>query len=171
IAGALAAASRICPADLVIELLYQTVPRRDRVGQPAPEVLVLAAVEIADRDTLLFNPGVIAEIEDALTLGISEFEHMVVGNAAEIATEELASVDLVEALPIMSITIGLTFAMVQRGAVGCHCHDDVVCAVVEVPRQLDRRDDISEAGKANIVEHLHESAIELARHFDYGAND
>src|SRR5215470_8540890 len=105
----MAAASGICPADRVIEVLYQTVPRRDRVDQPMPEVLALAAVEIVDRDALLFNPGVIAEIEDALTLAVGQLEHMIVGNAAEIATEQLAGVDLVETLRIMSSAIGLAF--------------------------------------------------------------
>src|SRR5262249_13630311 len=153
--------SGVCSADLVVEVLYQTVPGRDRFDQSAPEVLAPAAVEIGDGDALLFDPGVITEIEDALTLGVRKFETLSVGKAAEITAEQLAGVDLVEALCIVSSAIGLAFAMVHRGTVGRHCHDDVVRAVVEVPRQLDRRDDIGEAGKADIVEHLHQSGIDL----------
>ena len=57
-----------------------------------------AAVEIVDRHALLLDPGVVAEIEDALAVDVGELEHVIVGDAFQVAAEDLAGVDLVEAV-------------------------------------------------------------------------
>ena len=97
----------------------------------------------------------------ALALGMGKLEQMVVGDATEIAAEEFARVDLVEAVRIVPRPIGFALAAIHRRAVGRDRHDDVVGAIVEMPRQLDRRDNIGEAGNADIVEHPHQLRIDL----------
>jgi hypothetical protein len=37
----------------------------------APEILVLAAIEILDRHALLLDPGVVAEIEDRVAIDVA----------------------------------------------------------------------------------------------------
>jgi hypothetical protein len=68
-------------ANLRVEVLDQAIPRRYAVHQAAPEPLVLAAIELIDRHSLLFHPRVIAEIEDALAVDVGELEDVIVDDA------------------------------------------------------------------------------------------
>ena len=66
----------------------------------APEALIFASIEILDAHALLLDPGIVAEVEDALALGKAQLEHVVVGNAVEVLPENLTGVDFVEAVRI-----------------------------------------------------------------------
>src|SRR2546430_15349920 len=125
--------------NLRIELADQAVPSRDAFGERAPETLVAAPLEIVDADALLLDPGVIAEVEDALAIDVSELEHMVVDDALEVTREDFAGARLVETIRIMPGEIGLPLAGVEGCAVGRHRHHDVVGAEIEVLDELDRR--------------------------------
>ena len=84
-----------------------------RVDQPAPEALVLAAVEVFELDALLLDPRVVAEIEDALAVDVRELEHVIVGDALQVPAEDLAGVHLVEAVGIAAAAVGRALAAVQ----------------------------------------------------------
>ena len=75
--------------------------------------LVLAAVEILDRDALLLDPGVVAEIEDPLAIDVAELHHVIVGDAFQMAAENLTGIDLIESAGITPREIGLTLAVVE----------------------------------------------------------
>jgi len=64
----------VLDANLRVEFLDQAIPLRYAVHQAAPEPLVLAAIEIIDRHSLLFHPRIITEIEDAFAIDVRELE-------------------------------------------------------------------------------------------------
>src|SRR5678815_3479438 len=57
-------------SDLLVEFVNQTVPLRDRLDEPLPEALILAAVEVLQAHALLFDPRVVTQIEDASALAV-----------------------------------------------------------------------------------------------------
>ena len=71
--------------------------RRSHAGmlstRPLPEALLRAAVEVLERYALLLDPGVVAEIENALAIEMGELEHMIVDDAFEMPAEDLAGID------------------------------------------------------------------------------
>src|SRR5690348_12156786 len=81
-----------------VEIVDQAIPGRDGIYQAAPEVLAFPAIKIFDGNALLLDPRIVAKIENALSLNISQIEHVVVAYAAEIAAEQLAGVRLVKAI-------------------------------------------------------------------------
>src|SRR5262249_30868304 len=109
--------SRTIESGLGVELLDESVPAGDRRLQPRPEFQRPPAVEIRERHTLLLDPGVIAEIEDAIAIGLSELDQVIVGDALEVAREDLARADRVEAARIVRGLEFLALAPVHRGAV------------------------------------------------------
>src|SRR4029077_10548611 len=101
-------AERFC-----VEILDQEVPRRNAVHQRSPEILVLAAVEILDRDALLLDPGVVAEIKYPLAIDVAKLHHVIVGDAFQMVAENLTRIDLIESAGVTPGEIGLTFAVVE----------------------------------------------------------
>ena len=55
--------------DLRVEFFDHPVPYRQAVDDAVQKTAILATLEILDADALLLDPGVVAEIEDALALG------------------------------------------------------------------------------------------------------
>ena len=109
-----------------VELADQRVPGRQGVAQPGPETLGAAALERRQRHALLLDPGIIAEIEDAGTLVMGQFEHIVVGDAGEVLAEHLAGIDRVEAVGIVRGAEFAALADVERGGVGGDGDEEVV---------------------------------------------
>ena len=130
------------PPTLGIEILDQPIPGGNSVDQRLPKVLALAAIEIVDRDALLLDPGVVAEIENALAVDVAQLQHMIVGDAFHVPAENLARIDLVESVGIAPREIALAFAAVHRGAVGRDRHHDVIRTIVEMLGELDGGDDV-----------------------------
>ena len=52
-----------------VEIVDQVVPAGDDLAQPAPEAGSRRCLEVLERDALLLDPGVVAEVEDALAIG------------------------------------------------------------------------------------------------------
>ena len=138
---------------------------------PLPEALVSAAVEIVDADALLLDPRVVAEIEDARPIDVTQLEDVVVGNAFEVPAEDLSGIDLVESLRIAPLVVGAPFAVVHRCAVSRHRHDHIVWAQIEVPGELDGGDDVGQSGDAEVVELADESRIDLPPASEVAAAD
>src|SRR3954469_15840618 len=149
-------------AHLVVHLVDHAIPGRHARDERAPERLVAAAVEFLDGDTLLLDPRVVAEVEDALALRMRQLEDVVVGDALEMAPEDLAGGGLVEALRIAAGKVGLALARIHLGAVGRDRHDDVLRPEVKVLRELDRGDDVGKPRDADIVELADHLGIDLA---------
>src|SRR6202048_326974 len=105
-------------SDLRIELCDQAIPLRNGLDEIAPESLVAPALEILERDFLLFHPGEIAEIEDPLAIEMSELEHVIICNALHVTAEDLAGIDLVEAIAVAARQKLLPLAGVKQSAVG-----------------------------------------------------
>src|SRR5438309_426294 len=103
-------------SDLVIEFRDQAIPLRNGLDEVAPELLVAPALEIFQRDFLLFHPGKIAEIEDPLAIEMSELEHVIIFNAFHVAAEDFAGIDLVEAVPVAARQELLPLAAVKQCA-------------------------------------------------------
>src|SRR5262249_39733137 len=130
----------------------QAIPTRDGGHQVLPEVPVSPSIEILDRHTLLFHPGVVAEVEDPLTIDMSQFQHTVIGESFQMAGEDFAGADVVEARGMASGQKTLGFACVQRRAVGRNRHDDVVRTKIEMLRELDGANDVGETGNPDPFE-------------------
>ena len=81
---------------LGVELLDQPVPLRQAVGDPVPERLRPAALEILDADALLLDPGVVAEIEDLAPQLVGELDDIVGRSRRQAGAEHFAGIDLVE---------------------------------------------------------------------------
>ena len=122
---------------------------------------LLAAIEVFDRDALLLDPGVVAEIEDALAIDVAKLHHVIVGDALQVVAENLAGIDLVESAGITPREVALTFAVVQGRAIGRDRHNDIVRAIVEMLGKLDRGDDVRQPGNADIVELANQIRIDL----------
>jgi len=82
---------------LAVELADPLVPGRQQVDQAIPEGPRAAGGELLDRHSLLLDPGVIAEIEDALALAPVELAEVVGRGAEQVAAERLGATDRVEA--------------------------------------------------------------------------
>src|ERR1043165_5309637 len=80
-----------------VELLDERVPAGDRGLQSAPETLIPAPIEIREGHSLLFDPGVIPEVEDALAVDARELDHMIVGDRLHVRAEDLAGIGLAKA--------------------------------------------------------------------------
>src|SRR4029078_7682400 len=152
---------RVPAAHLGVEILDQPVPCRNAVHHRAPEILVLAAIEVLHRDALLLDPGVVTEIEDAFAVDVTKLHHVIVGDAFKVMAENLAGIDLIESGGIAPREIGLTFAIVKGRTIGRDRHDDVIRAIVEMLGELDGRDDCSPPGNADIVELTDEIRVDL----------
>src|SRR5258707_681329 len=81
-----------CP----VEFGDQCIPGGCRAPQVSPKALRAPLFERLERYTLLLDPGVVAEIEDARALGMGQFEHIVVGDAEQMLTEHFARADRVK---------------------------------------------------------------------------
>src|SRR5262245_53457570 len=149
-------------ADLRIELFDQAVARGYAVNEAEPEPLVAAGIEIVECHTLLFHPGVVTEIEDALAIEVGKLEHVIVDDAFQMAAEDLAGVHFIEPIWIAARQEVLPLTGIELGAVSGDRHDHVVFAVVEVLGELDGGDDIRQSGNADILESAHHGGIDLA---------
>jgi hypothetical protein len=67
-----------------VEFLDQPVPDQDHRHQPLPESRIAAARKILERDALLLDPGVIAQIEYALALDARQFKQRIGARARQI---------------------------------------------------------------------------------------
>src|SRR5262249_16255911 len=141
------------------------------VHQILPEALVPAAVKIGQVDTLLLNPGVITEVEDALSIKMREFKDVIVHDAREVAAENLAGVHFVESVAVPSGQKILRLACIKVRAVRRHGHDGVLGAEIEMLCKFDACDDVSESGKADIVKAAHHLRIDLLAPDEITASD
>src|SRR5579859_8196300 len=153
--------ARPIDAGLGVELLDQLIPARNRRLQPVPEALIASPVEIRERYALLLDPGVIAEIEDALALDLRQLEHVIVGDGREMRAEDLARVELAEAAGIARRRILVALAPVHGGTIGCDRDDRVLAAEFEALRRLDRRQHVRDAREAETIEARHQRGIDM----------
>ena len=70
----------------------------DEVVDAAPEGGAPAGLEVLERDALLLDPGVVAEVEDPLPVDARELEQVVGRRAEQVLAEHLGGGDLVEAV-------------------------------------------------------------------------
>ncbi|SVA00178.1 uncharacterized protein METZ01_LOCUS53032, partial [marine metagenome] len=61
----------------LIECFYHCVPRRDQPLELIPECLVSSTLKILYVDALLFDPGVVPEVEYPISIDFGEFQQMV----------------------------------------------------------------------------------------------
>src|SRR5260370_10817630 len=110
--------ARPVDAGLGVECLDQRVPAGDRGLKSAPKALLPPPVELVERHALLLDPGVIAEIEDALAIDPGELDHVIVGDGLQMGSEDFARIDLAESAGIARGCVFLPLAAVHRGSIG-----------------------------------------------------
>src|SRR5262249_9880274 len=110
---------------------------------------------------LLFHPGVISEVENALAIEMRELEDVIVHDAFQVAAEDLAGVDLVESIPIAARQKAPSFAGVEQRAVGRDRQDHVVGVKIKMLGDLYGGDDVGKSRDANIVERSHPIPVDL----------
>src|SRR5262245_27021499 len=109
-------------AGLRVEFLNHSIPCRETCCQILPKLLLPAAIKILDRNSLLFDPGIVTEVEHAGALGMRQLKDVILSNSFQVATECLRGIHLVEPFRIASLEKGLTFAAVELCAVRRHSH-------------------------------------------------
>jgi len=72
----------------LIECLYHCVPPRDQPLELIPERLVPSTLKILYVDALLFDPGVVAEVENPISVDFGEFQQMVDANIVQVCAIE-----------------------------------------------------------------------------------
>ena len=124
------------------------VPAGDLRLRALPERLVAPRLEVLDRDALLLDPRVVAEVEDPRALLVRQLAEVVRRCAEEVLAEDLARSDLVEAVREELRGRDVALAVVHRRAVGGDGDDDVVGTEPVVLRGLDRAEDVADAREA-----------------------
>ena len=127
-----------------VELVDQVVPHRHHLEQRGPEVRVATRLEVLERDALLLDPGVVAEVEDPLAVEPSELGEVVGRRAEQVLAEDLRRCDLVEPLGEVPAERDLALALVHRRAVGRDRDDHVVRPEAVVLRDLDRAEHVAD---------------------------
>src|SRR6202022_2176434 len=109
-----------------VELLDHAVPDTKQLSQPAPVTLVTAGVEVGLADALLLDPGVVAEVEDAVAVDVVQLPDMGLGHAAEVLAEDTRRAHVVELGPADARHVGRPLAGVELGTVGRNRQHHVV---------------------------------------------
>src|SRR5437773_9640565 len=91
----------LLPAGRRVELGDQRVPGGCGALKLGPKALRAPPFERSERHTLLLDPGVIPEVEDARALDVGQFEHVIVGDAEQMLAEHLTRTHRVEAIGVM----------------------------------------------------------------------
>src|SRR5271157_5322326 len=100
-------------------------------------MLRAASLERINRNTLLLDPGIIAEVEDPRTLVVGQFEHIVVGDAEQVLAKHLAGIHFVKAIRVVRSKEFSALAGVKRRAVGRERDDEIVLAEIETLGEFD----------------------------------
>ena len=113
-------------ADRPFSSVDEIVPDRHEIKQGPPEALVPSSLELFNRDALLFDPGVVAEVEDPRPIVVGALKEVVLARSKEVLADDLSGGDFPEAVwPVPPERLG-ELTPVQGGAVGRDREDEVV---------------------------------------------
>src|SRR4029079_9206194 len=79
-----------------VELTNRVVPCRHERENRFPERLISPGIEVGERDTLLLDPRVVTEVENAAAIRIAAVDHMIGVDRSEMLGEDATGRRLVE---------------------------------------------------------------------------
>ncbi len=115
-----------------------------------------AGLEQIEWRALLFDPGVVAEVEDAAPVGLGAVDHVVGADRPEVLTEHLGGVGGGELVAVAAGEQLGALARVERGAVGGDGDDRVVGAEVEELGGLDRGEHVADRREPEVLKRRHD---------------